>query len=72
MRAWRGLLFQSTRCRVLQRADLWCCRRHLQVVPLYLAEMAPAQSRGTMNVLFQLMITIGWGPAQAQQFKPSR
>lgn len=33
--------------------------RGAQVVPLYLAEMAPAQSRGTMNVLFQLMITIG-------------
>ena len=31
------------------------------MAPLYLAEMAPAQSRGTMNVLFQLMITIGCG-----------
>jgi hypothetical protein len=49
-----------------------CRRRRLQVVPLYLAEMAPAQSRGTMNVLFQLMITIGWDPAQAHRPKPLR
>ena len=39
--------------------------RGAQVVPLYLAEMAPAQSRGTMNVLFQLMITIGCSPCPA-------
>lgn len=31
----------------------------LQVGPLYLAEMAPAKLRGTLNVIFQLFVTIG-------------
>ena len=31
----------------------------VQVGPIYLAEMAPAKLRGTLNVLFQLMVTIG-------------
>ena len=31
----------------------------MQVGPLYLAEMAPAKLRGTLNVIFQLMVTIG-------------
>lgn len=31
----------------------------MQVGPLYLAEMAPAKLRGTLNVLFQLFVTIG-------------
>lgn len=30
-----------------------------QSVPLYLSEMAPAKLRGTLNIIFQLMITIG-------------
>ncbi|XP_074581860.1 sugar transport protein MST6-like [Curcuma longa] len=30
-----------------------------QAVPLYLAEMAPMKIRGTLNISFQLMITIG-------------
>ncbi len=29
------------------------------VVPLYLSETAPAEIRGSMGTLFQLMITIG-------------
>ena len=31
----------------------------VQVGPIYLAEMAPAKLRGTLNVLFQLFVTIG-------------
>lgn len=31
----------------------------MQSVPLYLSEMAPAKMRGMLNVMFQLMITIG-------------
>lgn len=31
----------------------------MQVGPLYLAEMAPANLRGTLNVIFQLFVTIG-------------
>ena len=31
----------------------------LQAVPLYLSEMAPAKLRGTLNVIFQLFVTIG-------------
>ncbi|URD79395.1 Sugar transporter [Musa troglodytarum] len=30
-----------------------------QAVPLYLSEMAPARLRGTLNIGFQLMITVG-------------
>lgn len=29
------------------------------VGPVYLAEMAPAKLRGTLNVIFQLFVTIG-------------
>ncbi|WVZ77807.1 hypothetical protein U9M48_025629 [Paspalum notatum var. saurae] len=31
----------------------------IQVAPLYISEMAPAQQRGMLNILFQLMITVG-------------
>ncbi len=31
----------------------------LQVVPLYLSEMAPFKYRGGLNMLFQLAVTIG-------------
>ena len=31
----------------------------LQASPLYISEMAPAQQRGMLNILFQLMITVG-------------
>lgn len=31
----------------------------MQAVPLYLSEMAPAHLRGTLNIGFQLMITVG-------------
>ncbi|KAJ3693671.1 hypothetical protein LUZ60_009151 [Juncus effusus] len=30
-----------------------------QSIPVYLSEMAPAKYRGTLNIVFQLMITIG-------------
>lgn len=31
----------------------------MQAVPLFLTEMAPAQHRGAVNILFQLFVTIG-------------
>ncbi|KAK9082185.1 hypothetical protein Syun_031636 [Stephania yunnanensis] len=31
----------------------------IQAAPLYLSEMAPSKSRGSLNTIFQLMITIG-------------
>lgn len=31
----------------------------LQSVPLYVSEMAPSKYRGSLNVVFQLSITIG-------------
>ncbi|KAK9135635.1 hypothetical protein Syun_014965 [Stephania yunnanensis] len=31
----------------------------IQAAPLYLSEMAPSKSRGSLNTMFQLMITIG-------------
>ncbi|KAK9156202.1 hypothetical protein Sjap_003682 [Stephania japonica] len=31
----------------------------LQAVPLYISEMAPSKLRGRLNIMFQLMITIG-------------
>jgi hypothetical protein len=32
---------------------------HVEAVPLYLSEVAPARIRGGLNILFQLNITIG-------------
>jgi len=31
----------------------------IQASPLYISEMAPAQQRGMLNIMFQLMITVG-------------
>ncbi|AQK60515.1 Sugar carrier protein C [Zea mays] len=31
----------------------------IQAAPLYISEVAPAQQRGMLNILFQLMITVG-------------
>lgn len=35
------------------------CGAGTMIGPVYLAEMAPAQLRGTLNVIFQLLVTIG-------------
>ena len=40
----------------LNNFDLFNC---MQAVPLYLSEMAPYKLRGSLNVIFQLCITIG-------------
>eukprot|EP00268_Persea_americana_P015503 TRINITY_DN17183_c0_g1_i1.p1 TRINITY_DN17183_c0_g1~~TRINITY_DN17183_c0_g1_i1.p1 ORF type:complete len:227 (+),score=26.10 TRINITY_DN17183_c0_g1_i1:102-782(+) len=31
----------------------------MQAAPLFLSEIAPAQSRGALNIVFQLMVTVG-------------
>lgn len=35
------------------------CLNFLQAVPLFLSEIAPARLRGGLNIVFQLMVTIG-------------
>ena len=54
---------RQTPCRVCAQIfrSLGCAdlMTPVQVGPIYLAEMAPAKLRGTLNVLFQLMVTIG-------------
>eukprot|EP00199_Chlamydomonas_sp_CCMP681_P000932 CAMPEP_0119105134 /NCGR_PEP_ID=MMETSP1180-20130426/3181_1 /TAXON_ID=3052 ORGANISM="Chlamydomonas cf sp, Strain CCMP681" /NCGR_SAMPLE_ID=MMETSP1180 /ASSEMBLY_ACC=CAM_ASM_000741 /LENGTH=526 /DNA_ID=CAMNT_0007090117 /DNA_START=128 /DNA_END=1708 /DNA_ORIENTATION=+ len=40
-----------------------------QAVPMYLSEMAPFQYRGALNVMFQLMTTIGIFVAQLVNYK---
>ncbi|XP_062218254.1 sugar transport protein MST6-like [Phragmites australis] len=42
--------------RILVGAGVGLC---IHTSPLYISEMAPAQQRGMLNILFQLMITVG-------------
>ncbi|KAJ8509643.1 hypothetical protein OPV22_000077 [Ensete ventricosum] len=46
----------ANRCSSLCSPRLYAC---VQAVPVYLSEMAPAFLRGTLNIGFQLMITVG-------------
>ena len=40
-----------------------------QATPLYLSEMAPHKARGSLNIMFQLAITVGILAAQVRQIE---
>jgi hypothetical protein len=55
---------------MVQCIDTWSALTGLatQAVPLYLSEMSPVNIRGTLNIMFQLSITIGILVAQCINF----
>ncbi|KAL6629868.1 hypothetical protein ACP70R_029633 [Stipagrostis hirtigluma subsp. patula] len=55
--------------RILVGAGVGLC---IHASPLYISEMAPAQQRGMLNILFQLMITVGILTANMTNFLTSK